>query len=397
MKYTNSFLIVLFILIPSPTEYIIDSFPLNYVNLLLLTIVILNFKKLTKNTFHISLIFCLIKLVVLLVFSSNSYVCFNDNNVEEAQSSQFKVSKSNCRASFNEPTSNLDLYSEKIVSINNFQLLENNQSIQNTTWDLGFVNDKKYNYFREYEQSQLWFPIEAYYFIENSELNYSIINIKYSGELIIYQDDIEIFNDNSYNFIAEELIVVDSTKDINIDYKFKSFATATTLPGYTYATLIISNESSGLLRLISNFEIVVFIELILFLLFLYFCIFFDLFVYICYSFFMLDNLLINSSFNKVNPYTKVDTANGMPINDLRVVEPVNNSLRSKEFVERQNLRDVYAKNLSPSVGFNTEKFLKSRSLLAPVFSYNEAVSKYDMISRINMSNKDMQSEVNILA
>ena len=105
----------------------------------------------------------------------------------------------------------------------------------------------------------------------------------------------------------------------------------------------------------------------------------------------------NSSFNKVNPYTKVDTANGMPINDLRVVEPVNNSLRSKEFVERQNLRDVYAKNLSPSVGFNTEKFLKSRSLLAPVFSYNEAVSKYDMISRINMSNKDMQSEVNILA
>ena len=112
---------------------------------------------------------------------------------------------------------------------------------------------------------------------------------------------------------------------------------------------------------------------------------------------MIDNLLINPNFNKVNPYTKVDTANGMPINDLRVVEPVNNSLRSKEFVERQNLRDVYAKNLAPSVGFDTEKFLKSRSLLTPVFSYNEAVSKYDMISRINMSNKDIQSEVNILA
>ena len=112
---------------------------------------------------------------------------------------------------------------------------------------------------------------------------------------------------------------------------------------------------------------------------------------------MIDNLLINPNFNKVNPYTKVDTANGMPINDLRLVEPVNNSLRSKEFVERQNLRDVYAKNLSPSVGFDTEKFLKSRSLLTPVFSYNEAVSKYDMISRINMTNKDMQSKVNILA
>ena len=112
---------------------------------------------------------------------------------------------------------------------------------------------------------------------------------------------------------------------------------------------------------------------------------------------MFDNLSINSGFNKVNPYSKVDTANGMPINNFRVIEPVNNSLRSKEFVERQNLRDVYAKNLSPSVGFNTEKFLKSRSLLTPVFSYNEAISKYDMISRINMSNKDIQSEVNILA
>ena len=35
--------------------------------------------------------------------------------------------------------------------------------------------------------------------------------------------------------------------------------------------------------------------------------------------------------------------------------------------------------------------------MSPVFSYNEAVTKYDMISRINMTNKDMQSKVNILA
>ena len=275
MKYINSFLIILFILIPSPTEYIFNSFPLNYVNLLLIVIVVLNFKKLTKNTFHIPLIFCLFKLVIFLVFSSNSYVCFNDNNIEDAQSSQFKVSESNCKASFNEPSSNLDLYSEKIIEINNFQLLDNNQSIQNTTWDLGFVNDKKYNYFREYEQSQLWFPVEAYYYIENSKLNHSIINVKYSGELIIYQDDIEIFNNNSYNFISEELVLVDSTKDIAIDYKFKSFATATTLPGYTYSTLIISDESNSVLRLISNFEILVLIELTIFLFFLYFCIFKD--------------------------------------------------------------------------------------------------------------------------
>tara|TARA_B100000900_G_C20601572_1_gene725909 strand:+ start:3373 stop:5388 length:2016 start_codon:yes stop_codon:yes gene_type:complete len=276
MKYINSFFIVLFILIPSPTEYIFNSFPLNYVNLLLITIIVLNFKKLLKNTFHVALIFCLIKLVIFLVFSSNSYVCFNDNNVEDAQSSQFKVSESKCKSSFNEPNSNLKLYSEKIVEINNFQVLNNNQSIQNTTWNLGFVNDKKYNYFREYEQSQLWFPVEANYYIENSNLNYSIINVKYSGELIIFQDDLEIFNGNSYNFVSEELVIVNSTKDINIDYKFKSFSNPTTLPGYAYATLVISDQSSSLLRLINNFETLVFIELILFLLFLYLCIFKDL-------------------------------------------------------------------------------------------------------------------------
>ena len=112
---------------------------------------------------------------------------------------------------------------------------------------------------------------------------------------------------------------------------------------------------------------------------------------------MIENNLILTPNSTLSPYSKVDTANGMPINNLRVVDPVNNSLRSKEFVERQNLRDVYAKNLSPSIGFDTEKFLKSRSLLSPVFSYNEAASKYDMISRINMTNKDMQSKVNILA
>ena len=112
---------------------------------------------------------------------------------------------------------------------------------------------------------------------------------------------------------------------------------------------------------------------------------------------MLDNLLINHSFNKVNPYTKVDTANGMPINNLRVIEPVNNSLKSKEFVEKQNLRDVFTKSLAPSIGYDTEKFIKAKNLMSPVYSYNEAVSKYDMISRIPSKNKDLSSQINLLA
>ena len=242
----------------------------------MLGIIVLNFKKLLKNGFIVPLTFCLLKLILFLVFSSNSYVCFDDNNIEAAQSSQFKVSESNCKASFNEPNNTLDLYSEKIVQINNFQISKDNQSIQNTTWNLGFVNDKKYNYFRDYEQSQLWFPIEAKYYIENSKLNYSKINIKYSGELIIYQNGFEIFNNKSYDFVSEEYVIVKSLEDIIIDYKFKSFATSSSIPGYKYATLVITDESNNLLRFINNYEILVFVELILFLLFIYICLFKDL-------------------------------------------------------------------------------------------------------------------------
>ena len=242
----------------------------------MLGIIVLNFKKLLKNGFIVPLTFCLLKLILFLVFSSNSYVCFDDNNIEAAQSSQFKVSESNCKASFNEPNNTLDLYSEKIVQINNFQISKDNQSIQNTTWNLGFVNDKKYNYFRDYEQSQLWFPIEAKYYIENSKLNYSKINIKYSGELIIYQNGFEIFNNKSYDFVSEEFVIVKSLEDIIIDYKFKSFATSSSIPGYKYATLVITDESNNLLRFINNYEILVFVELILFLLFIYICLFKDL-------------------------------------------------------------------------------------------------------------------------
>ena len=242
----------------------------------MLGIIVLNFKKLLKNGFIVPLTFCLLKLILFLVFSSNSYVCFDDNNIEAAQSSQFKVSESNCKASFNEPNNTLDLYSEKIVQINNFQISNDNQSIQNTTWNLGFVNDKKYNYFRDYEQSQLWFPIEAKYYIENSKLNYSKINIKYSGELIIYQNGFEIFNNKSYDFVSEEFVIVKSLEDIIIDYKFKSFATSSNIPGYKYATLVITDQSNNLLRFINNYEILVFVELILFLLFIYICLFKDL-------------------------------------------------------------------------------------------------------------------------
>ena len=113
---------------------------------------------------------------------------------------------------------------------------------------------------------------------------------------------------------------------------------------------------------------------------------------------MLDgNLSVLSNFTKVSPYTKVDTANAMPINQHRIVSPVQHNLRSKEYVQKQNIREIYASNLSPSSSLNTEKYLKSKSNLSPVFMHNEAKVKYEMISRIPIKKKDLNAEVNILA
>ena len=109
-----------------------------------------------------------------------------------------------------------------------------------------------------------------------------------------------------------------------------------------------------------------------------------------------NNLSLTPSFNKVNPYSKVDTANGMPINSLRVVDPVNNGSRSKEFAQKYDLRNIYAKNFTPSLGSTTDSFLKSRFLLSPIYNNVEAKSKYDMISRIENKISQVRNQVEIL-
>ncbi|OUU61639.1 MAG: hypothetical protein CBC22_07030 [Alphaproteobacteria bacterium TMED62] len=112
---------------------------------------------------------------------------------------------------------------------------------------------------------------------------------------------------------------------------------------------------------------------------------------------MFENNLVVTPNNSFNPYSKVDTANGMPINSPRIVSPVNNNLRSKEFVEKEALKNIYSKNLAPSSTFDTEKFLKAKTLLSPIFNHNEAITKYEMVSRLANKNKDYKSELNILA
>ena len=55
---------------------------------------------------------------------------------------------------------------------------------------------------------------------------------------------------------------------------------------------------------------------------------------------MIENSLILAPNSTLSPYSKVDTANGMPINGPRIVNSVNNNLRSKEYAEKENLKTI---------------------------------------------------------
>ena len=90
---------------------------------------------------------------------------------------------------------------------------------------------------------------------------------------------------------------------------------------------------------------------------------------------MIESLSSTQNFNKVNPFSKVDTANGMPINNYRVVDPVSDSVRSKEFISKENYKSLYTRTFSYSNGDTTETYLKSKNLMTPVFIYNEAKTK----------------------
>ena len=112
---------------------------------------------------------------------------------------------------------------------------------------------------------------------------------------------------------------------------------------------------------------------------------------------MIESLSSIQNFNKVNPFSKVDTANGMPINNHRVVDPVSNSLRSKEFISKENFKNLYNRTFSYSNGDTTENYLKSKNLMTPVFIYNEAKTKYDMISKLEISLPKIRLNVNLFA
>ena len=93
-------------------------------------------------------------------------------------------------------------------------------------------------------------------------------------------------------------------------------------------------------------------------------------------------------------------ANAVPISkplNMRSLEPVGQSLKSREYIAQQNFREIHAKNLAPSAAASTENFIKAKAILTPVYSHNEAKTKYDMISQIGMRNLNIREKVDMLA
>ena len=82
---------------------------------------------------------------------------------------------------------------------------------------------------------------------------------------------------------------------------------------------------------------------------------------------MIENLSSLQNFNKVNPFSRVDTANGMPINNYRMVEPVSDSIRSKEFIAKENIRNLYTKSFAFSNGDTTESFKIKKFIISNIY------------------------------
>ena len=73
------------------------------------------------------------------------------------------------------------------------------------------------------------------------------------------------------------------------------------------------------------------------------------------------------------------TANNMPNGLQRVSEIKENKNLSGKLLNDPK-KQIFTVSLAPSIGFLTENFVKSRSLLSPIYRNNEAIAKYEAIS-----------------
>ena len=98
----------------------------------------------------------------------------------------------------------------------------------------------------------------------------------------------------------------------------------------------------------------------------------------------LSNLQHSTSYNQYNINSirtniSESVANSMPNGLVTITEPQNNK-NIEHNLRNTDLRQVYSTRYAPSSGSLTESFLKSRSNMSPIFRFNEAATKYEMIS-----------------
>ena len=75
---------------------------------------------------------------------------------------------------------------------------------------------------------------------------------------------------------------------------------------------------------------------------------------------MIENLSSIQNFNKVNPFSRVDTANGMPINNYRMVEQYQIVLGQKSLSQKKIL-EIYTRSFAFSNGDNTNNTSKQKT------------------------------------
>ena len=96
------------------------------------------------------------------------------------------------------------------------------------------------------------------------------------------------------------------------------------------------------------------------------------------------NLQTSNNYNQYNTNnSRINipdyTAKAMPNGLIKIAEPQYNK-NIENNIKNSDLRQIYSPRFAPSSGSLTESFLKSRSIMSPIFRFNEAATKYEMVS-----------------
>ena len=113
----------------------------------------------------------------------------------------------------------------------------------------------------------------------------------------------------------------------------------------------------------------------------------------------ISNLHTNTNVNHYNITNRSNNipeyiAKAMPNGMLKIAEPQNNK-NIENNIRNSDLRQIYSLGFAPSSGSLTESFLKSRSNMSPIFRFNEAATKYAMVSTPPLNLNEIKRNIDI--